>query len=778
MLTNAMQPDSLCSCVNISVNADKCNAARQLVLSKLYQIIRLNCVNISVNADKCNAARQLVLTQAGADSGGSGICGDRSLKLGQIIRLNVRESTEFAGTAHLSWGTIWYANGLVWRLRPGDTDVAILNATRDQMLTLEEEEPAGWITNGGLFIASNKLRLQEYSRLYTLGRVMGVECELLSPQEVSELYPMMSVDDIAGALYSPGDGTIDPATLCATLTRKAKVRGAKVFEGVGVTEVETVDTLFGRKSIQTVHTNLGSIKTKALVNCAGVWSSGNWCRDVGQQLPLVAVKHSIIVMNDIPGVRTLPNVRDHDANMCLRVQGDCLIIGGYEKGPELWEKVEPDFSFGLFDFDFDGFSEILEGAVHRVPALGEVGLKTTLCGPEAFTPDRKPLLGEDGDVSGLFHGSGFNSSGCMLSGGCAEQLAHWIANGRPFLDMYAYDCRRFSNHVRGKQDWAWARSHEAYTNNYSIVFPRNQPLAGRGAIVDVLYQPLTAAGCFWEESSGWERPGFFLTDGRSTPLLQYDWQGMYGHESHHTYSYKDILGQGLSFQIPLYDHLVETEYNALKQSAVLVNLSSSGKVLLGGLDVEAAVDYLFMNGISKDGGSVTPSLLLNQRGGVDAALTLFTLHDELRPREHPWETGSTHGTLVVGRVDFISHMFKLYIVCTRYVTNSAIFVVVKLARCAVRNFRPAAVLMSESDAASTGGHEIHGLFQIKYSWYECRKCCAICMKTKMKISVYNISVKHHKDNLLKPSNDALARWASQQNSYSWPYGPANDHDPR
>ncbi|XP_047470495.1 sarcosine dehydrogenase, mitochondrial-like [Penaeus chinensis] len=362
---------------------------------------------------------------------GGGVMG--CFTLYQLARLGC--SPLLLERSQLTSGTTWHTNGLLWSIRPGDVDTAILNITRSAVLEIEKEEPAGWITNGGLFIANNMTRLEEYARLYTLGQTVGVPCELLGPREVSLLYPMMEVSDVTGALHSPGDGTLDPSTLCRALVNRAKLHGAKVCENVGVTNIKTEEGMGGRKTIRSITTTEGRVKTEVVINCAGVWSP-DILKMAGSEetLPVVAMKHSMVAMDAMPGVRALPNVRDHDANMCLRVQGDSLIIGGYELNAPRWEKVDPHFAFGLFDFDMNAFSEILEGAVHRVPQLAQTGIKTTICGPEAFTPDRKPLI----DITDpLF--STLTDAGCFWEEAKGwERPAFFTGTATPLLD---YDWR-------------------------------------------------------------------------------------------------------------------------------------------------------------------------------------------------------------------------------------------------------------------------------------------------------------------------------------------------
>lgn len=165
--------------------------------------------------------------------------------------------------------------GLVWSLRPNDLEVRLLRKSQTVMKSLESETDVntGWINNGGLFIASTKERLDEYKRLMTLGKAFGVESFVLGPEETKKLYPLMNVKDVYGTLYSPADGTIDPAGYCTALTRAATRLGARVVQNCPVIDIETTEDDFGTKRVSAVHTEKGSIRTRALVNCAGSFIS-------------------------------------------------------------------------------------------------------------------------------------------------------------------------------------------------------------------------------------------------------------------------------------------------------------------------------------------------------------------------------------------------------------------------------------------------------------------------------------------------------------------------
>ncbi|XP_045326230.1 sarcosine dehydrogenase, mitochondrial isoform X3 [Leopardus geoffroyi] len=488
----------------------------------------------------------------------------------------------------LTSGTTWHTAGLLWQLRPSDVEVELLAHTRRVVSHDLEEETGlhtGWIQNGGLFIASNRQRLDEYKRLMSLGKAYGVESHVLSPAETKALYPLMNVDDLYGTLYVPHDGTMDPAGTCTALTRAAAARGAQVIENCPVTGIRVRTDDFGVRRVAAVETEHGSIQTPCVVNCAGVWA-GAVGRMAGVKVPLVAMHHAYVVTERIEGIQNMPNVRDHDASVYLRLQGDALSVGGYETNPIFWEEVSDKFAFGLFDLDWDVFTQHIEGAINRVPVLEKTGVKSTVCGPgveqggeatcevqgtartsrmpsvlmgrESFTPDHKPLMGEAPELRGFFLGCGFNSAGMMLGGGCGQELAHWIVHGRPEKDMYSYDIRRFHHLLTDHRRWIRERSHESYAKNYSVVFPHDEPLAGRNM--------------------------------RTDPL-----------------------------------HEIKKECLACRGAAAVFNMSYFGKFYLVGLDARKAADWLFSADVSRPPGSTVYTCMLNHRGGTESDLTVSRL---------------------------------------------------------------------------------------------------------------------------------------------------------
>lgn len=527
---------------------------------------------------------------------------------------------------HLTAGTTWHTAGLIWRLRPNDTDIQILNHTRHLLMNVLEAETGvhpGFINNGGLFIANSKERLDEYKRLMTIGKAFGIESYVLSPEDTKKLYPLMNVDDLYGTLYSPGDGTVDPAGFCTALTRAATATGAKVIEKCPVVGVETSEDDFGTRRVSGVQTAAGTIKTKALVNCTGAWAPVIGAM-VGVPVPLVAMKHAYVVTNRIEGIQNMPNVRDHDLSLYLRLQGDALSVGGYEPNPIFIDQLPQDFAFGLFDLDWDVFGTHIESGIHRVPVLEQTGIKSTVCGPESFTADHKPLLGEEPSLRGFFHGCGFNSLGMNGGGGCGRELAAWVLQGRPNLDMYGYDIRRFSPSLTKNSQWIRERSHESYVKNYSIVYPNDEPLASRNMRKDPLHEVLSQAGCVFQERLGWERPGWFVKDGPA-PVLPYDYYGSYGNEKHKNYTYEDLLKLDYTFDFPGHHEIIKDECLGCRRNAAIFNMSYFGKFYITGPDAQAATDFIFSNNMRKPAGSTTYTCMLNSRGMVEADLTVSAI---------------------------------------------------------------------------------------------------------------------------------------------------------
>eukprot|EP00928_Gymnodinium_smaydae_P078300 TRINITY_DN6213_c0_g3_i3.p1 TRINITY_DN6213_c0_g3~~TRINITY_DN6213_c0_g3_i3.p1 ORF type:complete len:952 (+),score=137.14 TRINITY_DN6213_c0_g3_i3:102-2858(+) len=549
----------------------------------------------------------------------------------------------------LTAGTTWHSAGMLWRLRPSDADIELNAYSRDMCKWLEEETgETSWTENGGLFIAGNSERMAEYKRFAETGKYFGIESRVLSPSECKDVHPLLRVDDIYGGIYSPGDGTIDPTSITNAYAKAARKIGARTFENTGVAGIETesYNTVGGAQSkrVVAVTTECGArIKTAAVLNACGAWANAV-AEMVGVQIPLRAMKHAMILTEPIKGMHSgLPNVRDHDLSVYLKTQGDSMAIGGYEQNPEFWPDVDPEFAFGLFELDYDTFGQNLEGHIQRCPIIEETGIKSTVCGPESFTPDHKPLMGPQPEVRGFYNACGFNSMGMMLGGGAGREIATWITTGSPEVDLFGFDCARFHPDTVKSATWVKDRTHESYAKTYAVVFPHDEALAGRDARLSPIHAELVARGCVHQARHGFERPGWFdLTSSASSQAPKpYDYYGAYAegawrlgeqehpdvppHESHR---YLELIEGDLTFGWPASHAVVAEESRAAREGVAIFDQSYFGKFFLRGPEADLAMQYLC--GADMEGkvvGSVTYTPLCNARGGVEADLTVTKLKD-------------------------------------------------------------------------------------------------------------------------------------------------------
>uniref|UniRef100_A0A1Y1MDL9 Sarcosine dehydrogenase, mitochondrial n=1 Tax=Photinus pyralis TaxID=7054 RepID=A0A1Y1MDL9_PHOPY len=540
-------------------------------------------------------------------------------------------------------GTTWHTGGIVWRLGTNDVDIQLLAATRNQLLKLEEETGcnSGFVNTGSLFLARNKERLKEYKRMHTIGYYFGVESQLLSASDAAKIHPLLNPKSFVGALHSPGDGVVDSTILCNALTKGAINNGAQVIENCAVTNVK-VDSTSGYKKVVGVETQHGVIKTNCVLNAAGAWSR-NIAQMVGLDIPLLPIQHAYVVTEGIPGAKGAPNIRDKDVSIYYRSQGDSLYIGGYETNPHIIKDLPNDFAFGLYELDFGLFGVHMEKAYDLMPAVKDVGIKTNICGPESFTPDHKPLLGEDPKLRGFYYACGLNSAGMMFGPGIAEQMAHWIVNGRPELPMFNYDIRRFTPEMKNDRAWVTEKCHEAYATHHGIGFKHTQPLAGRNFKIDVFHEILVANGAVMEQSQGWEVPGFYIKDS-TAPVRVYDWHGFYDHVDNPDKRYEKQLEGDCTFEFSKHHDLIGHEALAARTNAALFNTSYCCKLYLTGPDARKAADWLFTAHTDQELEKIVYTCALNKNGGTEGDATVIGLNQGL---------GTLVGPILKGRGYYI-----------------------------------------------------------------------------------------------------------------------------
>lgn len=501
----------------------------------------------------------------------------------------------------LTSGSTWHAAGLVGQLRSSASITKVLKYSVDLYKRLDQETglETGWKMSGCLRLATNQDRWTEYKRLATTAQSFGMDMHLLSPEEARAMFPLMQVDDLVGASWLPTDGQASPSDITQSLAKGARMHGAKIFEHVRVTGFDMKD---GR--ILAVKTDKGDIACEKVVNCAG-----QWARQVGAMaginVPLQPVKHQYVITEKIDGLSSdAPTIRDPDRRTYFKEEVGGLCFGGYEPNPQGWTTgdVPNEFEFQLFDDDYDHFEQHMMQAIERVPALGNVGVKQMINGPESFTPDGNFILGPAPECVNMFVGAGFNAFGIASGGGAGWVLAQWVIDGEAPLDLWVVDIRRFAAMHKDRQ-WVNDRTLEAYGKHYEIGFPHVEYESGRPRIVSPLYDRLKSHRAVFGSKLGWERPNWFAPEGtepRDIPTMgRQNWFDAVGDEHRH-----------------------------VREKVGIFDQSSFAKYEVSGPDALAALSHICANDVTKPVGRLTYTQLLNTRGGIEADLTVARLADD------------------------------------------------------------------------------------------------------------------------------------------------------
>ncbi|MDO6587603.1 FAD-dependent oxidoreductase [Salipiger sp. 1_MG-2023] len=495
----------------------------------------------------------------------------------------------------LTSGTTFHAAGLVGQLRSSANITELLGYSVKLYDTLEAQtgQATGWKRNGGLRLACNAERWTEVKRQATTARSFGLDMQLLTPLEAQSLWPLMDVSDVIGAAYLPTDGQANPSDITLSLAKGARMAGAQIIEDCKALSVTRENGV-----ITGVQTAQGFIKTGIVIACCGQWTR-DFAAPLGVTVPLVSMEHQYMVTEPIEGVtRDLPTLRDPDRLTYWKEEVGGLVMGGYEPNPKPWaiSGIPEGFHYTLLSSDYDHFEQIMELALGRVPALQTAGIKTLTNGPESFTPDGNFILGEAPEQPGFFVGAGFNAFGIASGGGAGMALAEWVAKGEPPMDLWPVDIRRFGR-PHFDTDWVRTRTVEAYGKHYTMAWPSEEHDSARPARRSPLYDRLARRGAVFGEKMGWERPNWFAAPGEVA---------------------KDIY----TYERPNWFAAVAREHRAAREAAVLIDQTSFAKFWLQGPDAESALQRICANDVGGPVGALTYTQMLNDRGGIEADLTV------------------------------------------------------------------------------------------------------------------------------------------------------------
>ncbi len=509
--------------------------------------------------------------------------------------------------AELTSGSTFHSAGLVGQLRSSVTLTKMMMYSTElyRRLAAETGTDPSWHEVGSLRLASSPERQEELRRQAGWAKTFGLPVELITPAEAHELFPLMSLDGVLGAVYLPTDGWLDPSGLALALAAGARQRGVSIRPH---TRVVAIDVKRGRVTGVTVEHRgqREEIRADVVVNAGGMFAP-EIGRLAGVNVPIIPMAHEYLFTEAIDGVvPTLPTMRDPDNLVYYREEVGGLCMGGYERHPAPWalDGVPPDFNGKLLAPDWPRFEEIMDGAVRRVPAIADAGVNRMINGPEGFTPDNEFILGES-DVRGFFVAAGFCAHGIAGAGGIGRQMATWIVEGEPELDLWKMDSRRFGPAYRS-QAYTLARTVEVYATYYDIHYPNEERLAGRPLRTAPTYETLTGLGAAFGEKSGWERPNWFESNAPAgdAGLRPRGWAGMH------------------------WSPAIGAEALATRRAAGLFDETSFAKLEVAGPGAVAFLQQVCANDIDRAIGTIVYTQLLDRRGGIQADLTVTRLAED------------------------------------------------------------------------------------------------------------------------------------------------------
>ncbi len=500
----------------------------------------------------------------------------------------------------LTSGSTWHAAGLLPLFNMSYSVGQLHKYAVNLYKTLEKEtgKNVGFSVVSNIRLASTKDRMDEYHQYAGVAQTIGVNVKFLKPEQVKEIWPLCNIEGLIGAIQHPEDGYIQSADLTQALATGARNRGAEIYRNTTVVVIKEA------KSGWVVETDKGTIECEHVVSC-----SGNFARQTGEMvgldIPVIPVEHQYIVTEPHPeivkrkkeGLPEMGVLRDSDGRWYMREEAGGLILGPYEDGAPCCYLDGPtkDSEYELFQEDLDRLMPHIEGAYHRVPAFKEVGVKKVYNGAICYTPDGNPIVGPAWGLKNFWINEG-HSFGITAAGGAGWQLAEWIIDGEPTIDMLGVEPRRYGDYAT--KSYLKEKNEEAYRNVFIIHYPDEERSAARPLRTAPCYERMKKLGAVFGQKFGWERANFFVTDGMEQ---KDDW----------------------SFRRSKWFKAVEKECKNVKENVGLLDMTAFAKCRIKGPKAETFLDYLVANKLPKKIGRINLCHALNTKGGVHSEFTIM-----------------------------------------------------------------------------------------------------------------------------------------------------------
>ena len=504
----------------------------------------------------------------------------------------------------LTSGTTWHAAGLIGQLRGSANMTRLAKYSADLYVKLAAETgvETGMRQVGSISVALTEARHEELLRQATVARIFNVDVSEISPGEAKSMYPHLNIDGVVGAVHLPLDGQCDPANIAMALAKGARMQGAQIFEHTKVTGVTQAGGKVTGVNYLTKDGEPGHIATDVVVNCGGMWGR-ELAGQSGVTLPLHACEHFYLITEPVAGLGHLPVLRVPDECTYYKSDAGKMMVGAFEPKAKPWgmDGIRDDFMFDTLPEDWDHFQPILENAMNRLPLFQTAGIHTFFNGPESFTPDDRYYLGEAPELGGYWIAAGYNSVGIAGSGGAGMALAHWIVEKEAPFDLWEVDIRRAQPFQRNRK-YLKERVTETLGLLYADHFPYRQVETARGVRRTPLHDHLKARGAVFGEVAGWERANWFANAGQE-PAYKYSWKRQNWFDNQ------------------------KAEHMAVRTGVGFFDMTSFGKIRIEGRDACRYLNRLCSAEMDVEPGKIVYTMLLNERGGIEADLTVTRLSD-------------------------------------------------------------------------------------------------------------------------------------------------------
>ena len=542
---------------------------------------------------------------------GAGIVGCGAAE--HLTRLGWREVVVVdQGPLFEAGGSTSHAPGLVFQTNPSKTMTNLASYGVERYSELELDGKPCFYPVGGLEVATTPERWTDLKRRHGLATSWGVESELLTPEECVEKSPLLDPARIYGGFYVPSDGIAKAVRISEAMAREAEARGAKFY---GETEMVGIEVKNGR--VKAVETSRGRIETENVLSCAGMWGP-RIGRMAGAFVPLLTpMQHQYAWTTPVPGLEPVSEESDHvilrhqDHAMYFRQVGERYGIGSYKhrsmpvSPDEIPRKHEPGREMpSIMEFTPEDFEGPWEESRRLLPALQKTGVERGINGLFSFTPDGGSLLGESREVRGFWMAE---AVWVTHAAGAARMIAEWMTDGAPSIDPSGLDVHRFDDFQKSPS-YVLTRSSQSFQEVYDIIHPQQPMEEPRPLRTSPFYPRQRELGAYFLEASGWERPQWYGAN--DSLLAEYDvpemeeWAGRY---------WAPIVG---------------AEHQAARERGALIDMASLKKAEVSGPGALGFLQKLNTNQLDKPVGSVTYTLMLDQKAGIRSDITVARLGEE------------------------------------------------------------------------------------------------------------------------------------------------------